>query len=266
MSVVSFSKDADGIAVVTLANEPVNIMSMKLWKELSAVLDTLEADPEVRAIIIQSGLKKNVFTAGLDIKELYLPMTTKERFAEYWEALSGCFVKVYSSKKATASAIKGACPAGGCCLSLCCDYRVITADGSMGLNEVQLGLPVPTHWIDLFKQTTGHRQAELLLQRGDLLPAKELLALEMVDAVVDTADQVLPAARAEMQRWLKSPDAGRAYTKWALRHDLGDRWAAGLKAEVELIVQIASSEESLKTLGKTLERLGGGKKAPASKL
>ena len=38
------------------------------------------------------------------------------------------------------SAIRGACPAGGCCLSLCCDFRIMTDFGHIGLNEVRLPL------------------------------------------------------------------------------------------------------------------------------
>lgn len=34
--------------------------------------------------------------------------------------------RLYRSPLVTVAAIKGACPAGGCCLSLCCDLRVMT--------------------------------------------------------------------------------------------------------------------------------------------
>lgn len=43
---------------------------------------------------------------------------------------------LYSSRLATCAAIRGACPAGGCCIALCCDARFITPNGTMGLNEV----------------------------------------------------------------------------------------------------------------------------------
>jgi len=265
MAVVTVSKEAGGLALVALGNEPVNIMSLQLWKELGAAVDALEADAEVRAVIFHSGLKKSVFTAGLDIKELYAPLTNHERFTEYWMALSTAMIKIYSSKMVTAAAIKGACPAGGCMLSLCCDYRVITADGSMGLNEVQIGLPVPTYWIDLFKQTSGHRQAELMLETGAISGAAKLLELGLVDAVVESADQVVPAAREEVKKWITYPDAGRVYTKLRLRQPLADQWLAGAKEEATMMLNIASNEQSVATLGKTLERLSGGKK-PQSKL
>merc|ERR1719215_1394363 len=138
-------------------------MSLPFWKELLSVFESVEADKNVRAIIFQSGLKKNVFTAGLDIKELYAPNTSKERLIEFWTTLSTTLTKIYGCSKPTAASIRGACPAGGCGLALCCDYRVITKDGSMGLNEVQLGIPVPKFWIELFANTVGHRLAEKLL-------------------------------------------------------------------------------------------------------
>jgi enoyl-CoA hydratase/carnithine racemase len=35
---------------------------------------------------------------------------------------------------------------GGCALALCCDYRIQSEKGTLGLNEVALGIPVPKYW------------------------------------------------------------------------------------------------------------------------
>jgi len=48
--------------------------------------------------------------------------------------------RLYMSRLATIAAIRGACPAGGCMMSMCCDHRVMSNAGSIGLNEVQLGI------------------------------------------------------------------------------------------------------------------------------
>ena len=69
-----------GYAVVTLAREPVNIMDTALWRQLTAVLDAAEADPRVRGVVFQSGLRRDVFTAGNDLGELYAPNTSRERY------------------------------------------------------------------------------------------------------------------------------------------------------------------------------------------
>lgn len=70
----------EGYAVVVLCREPVNTMNLAFWQQLTATLGQLEADPAVRGIIFCSGLKRDVFTAGNDISELYAPLTTKERY------------------------------------------------------------------------------------------------------------------------------------------------------------------------------------------
>jgi len=261
---ISVAKEG-GVAVVTLAKEPVNTMDLNFWKELLSVMESLEADKEVRGVVFQSGLKKSVFTAGLDIKELYAPATTRERQLEFWTTLSKALIKIYSTPMVTAAAIKGACPAGGCCLAMCCDYRVITEDGSMGLNESQLGIPVPPYWIELFASIVGNHQAELLLEPGDLVPAPRLVPLGLADALVSSPEEVLPAAVKEVRRWLKCPDGGRVATKKVLRGPFTERWTAGIREEADITWGNTTDPLAIASLAKVLERLSGGGKAPAPK-
>ena len=80
-------------------------------------------------------------------------------------------------------AIRGACPAGGCCLALCCDFRVMTDAGHMGLNEVALGIAVPEFWGALMAQRIGAGPADKMLQFARLVPPQEALKLGLVDQV-----------------------------------------------------------------------------------
>lgn len=65
---------------MVLCREPVNTMNLAFWRQLAAVLDELEGDPAVRGAIFCSGLKRDVFTAGNDINELYAPLTSHARY------------------------------------------------------------------------------------------------------------------------------------------------------------------------------------------
>lgn len=69
-----------GYAVVTVRSEPVNTLSLDLWRGLTSILDACEEDPAVRGIIFRSGLKKDIFSAGNDIRELYAPLTSAQRY------------------------------------------------------------------------------------------------------------------------------------------------------------------------------------------
>lgn len=57
------------------------------------------------------------------------------------------------------------------------DYRVITEDGSMGLNEVAIGIAVPSYWVRLMSDTVGPRRAAYILQTGPLLKSKDLFPM-----------------------------------------------------------------------------------------
>ena len=83
----------------------------------------------------------------------------------------------------TVCAIKGACPAGGCCLSLCCDFRVMTDFGHIGLNEVALGIPVPFFWAQLMGRVIGEGPAHKLCLTATLLSPQQALQIGLIDEV-----------------------------------------------------------------------------------
>ena len=48
------------------------------------------------------------------------------RYRDFWVTSNVFLARLYRTPLVTIAAIKGACPAGGCCLSMCCDVRVMT--------------------------------------------------------------------------------------------------------------------------------------------
>lgn len=132
-------------------------------------MQQLEADSRVKGVIFASGLKRDVFTAGNDLKELYAPGTSFEAYSHFWTLQNEFLAKLYASSLVTVSAIRGACPAGGCIISLCCDHRVMTHQGTIGLNEVLLGIPVPKFWGRVMVQRIGEGATEKLLLAGRLV-------------------------------------------------------------------------------------------------
>ena len=71
-----------------------------------------------------------------------------------YSAMQGFLQRLYKTPLITISAIRGACPAGGCILSLLCDSRIMTEAGTIGLNEVALGIPVPYYWAQVMSQVS----------------------------------------------------------------------------------------------------------------
>eukprot|EP00958_Prasinococcus_capsulatus_P005117 scaffold495_cov405-Prasinococcus_capsulatus_cf.AAC.7 len=123
-----------------MAQEPVNLMGRSLLRPLRAALDRVHSTKGVRCVVFCSGLKQNLFSAGFDVNELRVGRSaTTESFKE-------C-VETWGASSDVAAALtcpgtwQGKCFAGGCFMSLCCDFRIATQDAVLGLNEVQIGLP-----------------------------------------------------------------------------------------------------------------------------
>ncbi len=273
---ITISVRPDGVAILTFAKEPVNSFDFDMWDSLDQALTRLEADPKVNAVVLQSGLKRDVFTAGNDLRELYAPNTTKERYAKFWITQNRFLVRLHRSRLATVAAIRGACPAGGCAISLCCDHRLMTPNGSMGLNEVVLGIPVPKYWGMLMGRIIGGKQAEALLLPGRMVDAQAAKQLGLVDELVG-AEGLLDRAVGVALQACKVPPHARAATKQSLREDFCSAWEAFYPTEPEFAWGFLSSPTTVKVLGGAMARLSskpqgqgreGGKPAtaPAAKL
>ena len=195
----------DGIAIVTIDDGKVNIMTEQVWLDLTAALTQAEAaHPQTRAILFRSGLKKPVFTAGNDITRLYAPNTNVAKYAEFWQAQNVFLSRLAGSPLVTACAIKGACPAGGCALAICCDFRFATRDVTMGLNEARIGISVPGMWqIQMAHVLSDPHAAERLCSLGNMVntdyaaPVSKIRQQALLGIVeVDPSAAILDAAAA----------------------------------------------------------------------
>ena len=247
-------------AILWLGSEPVNSMTLELWTALSENLTALESDPNVSGVVFASELKKPIFTAGNDINELYAPKTSRERYAQFWRVQTSFLCHLLRSPLATVCAIRGACPAGGCAVSLCCDYRVQSETGTFGLNEVQLGIPVPKYWAKLFVSTAVDApSAELALHRGTLLTPIEARALGLINEICPHAALVAAAERA-METLLKLPDGARAATKLNIRGDFSREWEAFIEEEARDGWGMLCRDEVAGALGAVIDKLSSRNK------
>ena len=181
-------EEFESFTIVWMVRNPVNTMNSQMWDELKRALAYVESNPTKKGIAFLSGVSKDVFTAGNDIMELYAPNTSKQRYRSFW-LLSNTFLgSLYISRLVTVAGIRGACPAGGCCLSLCCDYRIMTDHGYIGLNEVALGISVPKFWGRLMEKTIGCGKAQKILQFATLLKAKDAYEAGLVDCLCSKSE------------------------------------------------------------------------------
>ncbi|MFX0170806.1 MAG: enoyl-CoA hydratase/isomerase family protein [Candidatus Hodarchaeota archaeon] len=170
------------VGILKLNREITNALNSELIRKLTEALHTMESDPEVRSLVFSSSNEK-FFSIGLDIPELF--NLSKEEFAEFYHSYNNFCIDLYTFPKPTIAAITGHAIAGGCIITLCCDYRLI-AEGRklMGLNEIKLGVPIPYPGDCILRQLVGIKIAREITDIGDFYDAEALLKIGMVDEVI----------------------------------------------------------------------------------
>ncbi|KAM9843850.1 enoyl-CoA delta isomerase 1, mitochondrial [Aulostomus maculatus] len=242
-----------GVAVMRMQSPPVNSLSLDFLTELCISIEKLEMDKGCRGLIITSSLPK-VFSAGLDIMEMY--GKSPESCGVFWKAVQEMWLKVYSSNMVTIAAINGSSPAGGCLMSLACDYRIMADNPrySIGLNETQLGIVAPFWFKDTMTNTVGHRTTEIALALGLLYSPSEALNIGLVDQLV-AEDQLMTTAMETMTKWLTIPDHARQITKSMMRKPTIDKLTSSREADIQNFVSFITKDSIQKSLHMYLEML-----------
>lgn len=181
------SEPVSGVVELRLNRAPVNALSPELLQAVSEALQQAVGDG-ARAIVISG--QPGMFSAGLDVPLLL--SLDRAGMSAFWRTFYGTLSSLASSPVPVGFAITGHCPAGGTVLSLFGDYRVAArGDFRLGLNETEVGLPMPAVVYRAFRRLLGTRQAEQMAVAGRLVNPEEALAIGLVDelaapeAVVD---------------------------------------------------------------------------------
>ena len=214
--------DHGRIRELRLARPPVNALDPSLCRALIAALDAAMTG-DVDAVVLAGA--PGIFSAGLDVPHLMSLGQDRQALHAAWGAFFGAARALATLRIPVVAAIAGHAPAGGCILSLCCDYRVMANSPNpakpyvIGMNETQVGLAVPEGAQRLMRRVIGPHRAERLLVAGSMVPAEEALRIGLVDALVET-DQVLPHALQWLGTLLALPRAPMLVTRALARADL----------------------------------------------
>ena len=214
--------DHGRIRELRLARPPVNALDPALCRALITTLDAAVADG-VDAVVLSGA--PGIFSAGLDVPHLMALGQERQALHAGWGAFFGAARSLAALRIPVVAALTGHAPAGGCVLSLCCDYRVMARSPNpvkpfmIGMNETQVGLAVPEGAQQLMRRVIGPYRAERLLVSGSMVTADEALRLGLVDTVVEV-DQVVPHALEWLSTLLALPRAPMLLTRSLARADL----------------------------------------------
>ncbi len=200
--------DADGVAVVTIdvAGASVNALSSALFDEMREIIDRLETDDAIKAVVITSG-KPSGFIVGADVNwlESFGPDDDISQIArvghEVFQRLEDLHVR---RGKPVVAAIHGPALGGGLELAMTAAVRIATEDASVGQPEIKLGVIPGAGGTQRLPRLVGLAAALDLMLTGRIVRARSAHKLGIIDEVVPR-ELLLDVAR---QRALAAIDAG----------------------------------------------------------
>ena len=254
------------VATITMNRAgSANALNSKMIDELDAALDLVEADDQVRVVVLQGAGKH--FSAGHDMKELlaaeehWVAMRTtpegKRHHEEvmYWERS----LRWRNLAKPTIAAVHGACSAAGLMLACMCDLIVASEDATFSNPVLRMGGVGVELLVEPWE--LGARRAKEFLLCARVLSAEEAERAGMVNRVVPRAQLEQAAQQMAAEVALVPPMTAQAVKKSinALldRQGQTDSWAY----HFDLHQEVSNSPTALAMMAKRAQTGMAGIKA-----
>lgn len=175
------------VAVVTLNNPPLNLLTPDLLAQLGNTVEKLSADPQIRAMVI-TGAGERAFCAGADVTTFHvLPKGTNGIYGRM------IMDTIENSRLPIIAAIDGYALGGGLELALACDIRIASEEAKIGLTEANIGLIAGYGGVSRLPWLIGEGNAKLMIYSADKFSGTEAKDLGVVQYVVPRTELMAKA-------------------------------------------------------------------------
>lgn len=164
-----------------------NAISYAMWGELSRMLQSLDDDGAVRAIVL-TGAGEEAFSAGADIQDFEEFRADSTRGRVYNQAVDGVLETLTDMGTPTISMVRGFAAGGGCEIAVASDLRVAAEGSRLGIPVARLGITIGHREMQGLLNLVGKGNALYILFSGRLLDAQEALRMGLVNQVVPPAE------------------------------------------------------------------------------
>lgn len=248
MALVEVAIDDHQVALATLNSpENRNALSPPMKAELLASLQRLDADPEIRCVVIAGSDK--FFAAGADIRALQersLASPAEPEAEAFWAQLA-------EIETPMVAAVSGYALGGGCELALACDMIVADARTRFGLPEVTLGIIPGGGGTQRLARVLGKQLAMEYVLTGRRFDAEMAVAWGLVNKAVRKGTWLQEAVALAHTVAERPPIAVRLAKRAVLNAD-EKPLLAGIEAERRLFDEAMGTEDRVEGMSAFLEK------------
>jgi enoyl-CoA hydratase/carnithine racemase len=211
----------DGPVATLLFSNPkkMNAVTYDMWRAVPETIALLDADPEVRVIVV-AGDGSKAFISGADISQFEKLRGTASAQADYNEVSEAAYLAPMTCSKPVIARIRGVCFGGGLGFASSCDLRICSEDSVFRMPAARLGLGYSPAGVRRFMNVVGAANTLdifISARKFDACEAlrmgfvSQVVAPERLEAVVaeycalvaENAPLTVAAAKFAVQQWLK---------------------------------------------------------------
>ncbi|TPI51503.1 crotonase/enoyl-CoA hydratase family protein [Mesorhizobium sp. B3-1-7] len=255
MTDLVLSETRDDVVILTL-NRPdkLNALNYALIDRLLSLLDLIETDDSVRAVIL-TGSGERAFSAGADIHEFSLSVAEGADVAlrDFVARGQRLTARLEAFRKPVIAAVNGLAFGGGCEVTEAVPLAIASDRALFAKPEIKLAMPPTFGGTQRLPRLAGRKRALELLLTGDAFSPARALELGLVNQVVPHG-QLMPAALDLARRIVSHSQAAVASILTAVARGLNQSIAEGLLVEAEQFARMAPTADLREGLSAWMER------------
>lgn len=197
----SFFKQSlkDGVVLLEFNRpESANALDRDAWDELKSTFEAMDADPNVRAIVLAGSGKH--FCSGIDLSLLAsIGMVIEEdcggrkgeRLRRLILELQDTVTAIERCRKPVLAAIQGACLGGGVDIVTACDMRYASEDAFFSVKEINVGMVADLGSLQRLPKLIAEGHAREMTFTGRNVAAGEAQSIGLVNRVFENREKML---------------------------------------------------------------------------
>lgn len=186
-----------GVGTVTLNRpEAMNALNVQLTSELGDAIESLDANADVRCIVLTGGDK--VFAAGADIKEMKEKTFIEMYNSDFPYIKRDCWRAIDDARTPIIAAVAGFALGGGCEMAMACDFIIAAESAKFGQPEIGIGTMPGAGGTQRLTKAVGKAKAMEMCLTGRMMGAEEAERSGLVTRIVaaeELAEQAFKTAR-----------------------------------------------------------------------
>jgi len=239
-----------------------NAMNPPAWKESLPIFKDLDADAEIRVVIIAG--KGPCFSAGIDLmgmaSELSELMEPNQKGGVKWRLinkirpLQDTMSCIEWCRKPVIAAIHGYCIGAGLDMATACDIRLCASDAQFSLKEAAVGFVADVGVLQRIPLIVGQGVARELAYTAKLIDAKRAKEVLLINEIFEDYDALMAGAEAMANEIAANSPLAVQASKDVLNYGIGKSIDDGLRYVASISSNIIPSDDLMEAIAAFSEK------------